>query len=229
MAITLICSVFLPTLPSATPNGLSIAHHSCVPGPLRLDMGIKDQGGSEILEISPTVVMGRLKGRKPQDSFVRPRPWKVQKFSPRIFLNVPWKAFWKNLNHVPSGKVSWLYTSFSPKEYEGTRCALQRKGQSISSSKKFPPVKSSPRWETCKSLHCRTRTQISSACVSFLPSPILPTEPFVGNCYPWLEGTNLRQPNCLYCTSHPIPKLCPGPVAPHFKTLSEFPTLYHIA
>ena len=71
---------------------------------------------------TPTVVMGLARGTRPQDLAEKrsPRPQKMQGEMPRNFLKVTW-----NRHCQESGaKALTLKTSFSPKEYMGTREAL---------------------------------------------------------------------------------------------------------
>lgn len=67
--------------------------------------------------------MGLARGIRPQDlAEKRPRPQKMQGEMPTSFLKVIW-------NQESGAKALTLKTSFSPKEYVGTREALGREGQ----------------------------------------------------------------------------------------------------
>lgn len=134
----------------------------------------------------------------------------------------PGRLFGRTLTMCPQGRSLDCTPHSLQRNMKGQGVPCKERNRSISSPRKLPPVKSSPRWETCKSLHYRTRTQISSACVSFLPSPILPTEPFVGSCYTfphdWKKPISGNLTALLHLASRGIFLNCvSGPVAPHFK------------
>lgn len=76
-------------------------------------------------EDSPTVVMGTGKGSRPQElAEKRLRPQKMQGAKPRYFLMMDWHRYCQE----SVAKTLSLKTSFSPKEYTGTKEALGKKG-----------------------------------------------------------------------------------------------------
>lgn len=85
------------------------------------------------ISCSPTVWMGRRKGRSPKLYWKTPRAWKRGSATPKIL----WSRPWRRRSRDPGGFGICWKSSFSPKLNTGTKGVLENGGRGLGGTPKF--------------------------------------------------------------------------------------------